>query len=174
MRRLGNLSKKHLSGNTSADDNGVVNIASAQAKNSLFDDRVSWAFISQGFNLVRIVDGATGFTAPTDQTGTAALPLDPMLDPAGLQDNGGPTLTIALLPGSPALDQASSQAIVLGLTTDQRGFGFPRIFDNLFIPNAVGGDGTDVGASKFKWYTQHRRPVSAKFIAPARLTSICH
>jgi hypothetical protein len=29
--------------------------------------------------------------------------VDPMLDPAGLQDNGGPTETIDLLPGSPAI-----------------------------------------------------------------------
>ena len=30
--------------------------------------------------------------------------VDPRLDPAGLQDHGGPTQTIALLPGSPAID----------------------------------------------------------------------
>jgi len=34
-----------------------------------------------------------------------------------LQDNGGPTWTHALLPGSPALDAAHSG----GLSTDQRG-----------------------------------------------------
>ena len=49
-----------------------------------------------------------------------------------LRDNGGPTLTLALLPPSPAIDGANS---VLGcvdekgdpLTTDQRGA--PRVDD---------------------------------------------
>jgi hypothetical protein len=48
---------------------------------------------------------------------------DPLLGP--LQDNGGPTLTQALLPGSPAIDQGNSGGCTdnLGapLTTDQRG-----------------------------------------------------
>jgi CSLREA domain-containing protein len=43
------------------------------------------------------------------------------LDPAGLAANGGPTLTIALLPGSPAINQGNSS-----LTTDQRGVTRPQ------------------------------------------------
>ncbi len=44
--------------------------------------------------------------------------------------NGGPTQTIVLRPGSPAID-AGSNALADGysLTTDQRGAGFPRIVD---------------------------------------------
>ena len=73
--------------------------------------------------------------------------MDPRLDPNGLQDNGGSTLTIALLPDSPALDQATSVTIDgMTLTTDQRGVGFPRTFDDPAIANADGGDGTDIGA----------------------------
>ena len=53
--------------------------------------------------------------------------VDPRLDPAGLQDHGGPTRTIALLPGSPAID-AGSNDTAAGLTTDQRGVPFDRIF----------------------------------------------
>jgi len=49
---------------------------------------------------------------------------DPQLDPAGLQNNGGPTQTIALLPGSPAIDAGDSEVCakppVNGL--DQRGY----------------------------------------------------
>ncbi len=45
-----------------------------------------------------------------------------MLGP--LAPNGGPTRTHALLPGSPAIDAGSNP---LGLTTDQRGTGFPRV-----------------------------------------------
>ena len=51
-----------------------------------------------------------------------------------LSDNGGPTQTIALLPGSPAID-AGSNALAVDpstgkpLTTDQRGTGFVRIIN---------------------------------------------
>ncbi len=45
-----------------------------------------------------------------------------------LANNGGPTQTIALLPGSPAIDHGSNAlANEYSLTTDQRGAGFPRI-----------------------------------------------
>src|SRR5262249_12493487 len=46
------------------------------------------------------------------------------LDPNGLHDNGGPTLTIALLPGSPALGTGYP---VGAPQYDQRGPGFARI-----------------------------------------------
>ena len=57
---------------------------------------------------------------------------DPGLDPNGLSDNGGPTLTIALIPVSPAID-AGSVALAVDptdnqpLAYDQRGTGYPRI-----------------------------------------------
>jgi predicted outer membrane repeat protein len=44
---------------------------------------------------------------------------DPNLGP--LQNNGGPTQTHALLPGSPALDAGNNALIPAGITTDQRG-----------------------------------------------------
>ncbi|WP_417391539.1 choice-of-anchor Q domain-containing protein [Gimesia sp.] len=50
-----------------------------------------------------------------------------LLDPV-LRDNGGPTKTHALLPGSAAIDAGSNQAATdAGLTTDQRGEGSQRI-----------------------------------------------
>jgi len=64
--------------------------------------------------------------------------VNPLLGP--LQDNGGPTLTHALLPGSPAIDAGRS----IGVTTDQRGA--PRQVDDPSIPNANPGDGSDLGA----------------------------
>src|ERR1051325_1085094 len=97
---------------------------------------------SHGYNLIGKSDGSIGFTQPTDQKGTVATPLDPKLDPAGLQNNGGPTKTIKLVTGSPAIDKGISN----GLTTDQRGPGFARKFDFPSIGNAAGGDGTDIGA----------------------------
>jgi autotransporter-associated beta strand protein len=90
------------------------------------------SFTSDGFNLSG--DNGGGFlTNATDQINT-----DPLLGP--LADNGGPTPTHALLPGSPAIDRGKS----FGLTTDQRGE--PRPFDFASITNAVGGDGSDIGA----------------------------
>lgn len=44
---------------------------------------------------------------------------DLKLDPAGLQDNGGPTKTIALLPGSPVVDAGSN---TVAPARDQRGY----------------------------------------------------
>ncbi len=97
-------------------------------------------FVSQGFNLVGIVDGSTGFTNgfKADLTGDLANPKDPLLGP--LQNNGGFTGTHALLLGSPAIDQGKS----FGLVTDQRKQVRPH--DYFSISNAVGGDGSDIGA----------------------------
>jgi len=50
------------------------------------------------------------------------LSADPLLGP--LANNGGPTFTHALTSGSPAIDTGNN---VAGLTTDQRGTGFPRV-----------------------------------------------
>ncbi len=66
--------------------------------------------------------------------------VNPLLGP--LQDNGGPTLTHALRPGSPALDAGNG-----GPNTDQRGA--PRPVDDPAIPNANPGDGRDIGAFEF-------------------------
>ena len=58
---------------------------------------------------------------------------------AALANNGGPTPTMALLAGSPAIDQGSA---VAGVATDQRGFS--RVVDFTSILNS--GDGSDIGA----------------------------
>ncbi|HKQ51182.1 MAG TPA: Calx-beta domain-containing protein [Pyrinomonadaceae bacterium] len=105
---------------------------------------VEGVFASHGFNLVGQAADANGFTQPTDQTGTPAAPLDPKLDPDGLQAHGGPVKTIALLIGSPAIDKGSAAGILGALSTDQRGAGFPRVVDEPAVPNAA--DGADAGA----------------------------
>jgi hypothetical protein len=67
------------------------------------------------------VNGANG-----DLVGTAASPIDAKLGP--LQDNGGRTFTVALLPDSPALGTgACSDAQGAPLTVDQRGFPRPQV-----------------------------------------------
>ena len=78
---------------------------------------------SLGCNLVGIADGSTGFGASGDLMGTASSPLVPEIGPLG--DNGGPTPTHALLPGSPAVD-AGNATLIADLSYDQRGPGFPR------------------------------------------------
>ena len=78
-------------------------------------------------NLIGVDTGLSGITNGTNgnQIGTAATPTDARL--ATLADNGGVTQTHALLAGSPALDAGSNAlADAAGLTTDQRGAGFPR------------------------------------------------
>ena len=66
-----------------------------------------------------------------------------------LANNGGPTQTMALLPGSPAID-AGSNALAVDPTTgqplacDQRGPGFPRIL----------GHSVDIGAYEFSLLSQ--------------------
>ncbi|PYL05382.1 MAG: hypothetical protein DME32_00010 [Verrucomicrobia bacterium] len=109
---------------------------------------VAGSFTSQGFNLIGSRDGSTGFTTVTDITGTSSSPVDPQLDPSGLQINGGPLETVALLSGSPAIDKGTSNGLTGTLITDQRGVGYKRRIDKS-SPNATGGDGADIGAFEF-------------------------
>jgi hypothetical protein len=73
---------------------------------------------SLGYNLSSD-DGGGYLTGPGDQINT-----DPILGP--LQDNGGPTFTHALLPGSPALN-AGDPNFTPPPFFDQRGSGFDRV-----------------------------------------------
>ncbi|PWU09015.1 MAG: hypothetical protein C5B50_28095 [Verrucomicrobia bacterium] len=100
-------------------------------------------FSSSGYNLSS--DSAAGgpgttpagfLNRPGDQRNT-----NPMLDPAGLKNNGGYTPTIALLPGSPAIDRGSNSVFS---PCDQRGY--PRPYRNPAIAVPPGGDGSDIGA----------------------------
>jgi hypothetical protein len=78
--------------------------------------------------------------------GTSRNNTDPKLDPAGLADNGGPTQTIALKVGSPAVDaiafaSCTDQATPKPnqLKTDQRGVTRPD-------PEDIGNPACDIGA----------------------------
>jgi hypothetical protein len=77
------------------------------------------------YNLVGIADSTlSGISAGSqgNQIGTLDSPIDPLLGP--LQDNGGPTQTMALLPGSPARGAGDPTDAP---EWDQRGPGFPRV-----------------------------------------------
>ena len=81
-------------------------------------------------------------TATSD--GTNPTPLNSIVD-SFLADNGGPTWTHALLPGSPAID-AGDPAAMAGVDDvpdfDQRGSPFTRVFDG----DGAGGARIDIGA----------------------------
>ncbi len=88
-------------------------------------------------NLLGMFGGPTiGLDDPSNITG-----IDPLL--GALADNGGTTMTHALLIGSQAVDGGSdARASAVGLTTDQRGTGFTRVVDRSFD----GGNAVDIGA----------------------------
>jgi hypothetical protein len=78
------------------------------------------AVTSLGYNLASD-DGSGLLTGPGDRTNT-----EPSLGP--LRNNGGPTFTHALLPGSPAID-AGDPNFSSPASFDQRGPGFDRVFN---------------------------------------------
>jgi len=85
-----------------------------------YDGDLGGPLVSQGFNFVGQTT-STGWLSG-DLIGTNSIPLDPRLGP--LTNNGGPTLTLALPPGSPAIDRGDDSLLAppFSLATDQRGF----------------------------------------------------
>lgn len=104
---------------------------------ALNNNDASGILTSQGHNIIGDPTGITFTPTTGDQVGVTAT----QLNLGTLQDNGGPTQTIALNCGSVAIDKGINGG---NLLTDQRGTGFARLFDSPAIPNT--GDGTDVGA----------------------------
>ncbi len=138
-----------LTGNSALEGGGICTLNNggvSNSRNTIIASNtaangpdVKGPLTSQGFNLIgNNADATISPAQGSDQIGTTASPIDPLLSP--LQDNGGPTLTHALLLGSPAIDKGESS----GSTDDQRGFG--RRKDIPALPNAPGGDGADIGA----------------------------
>ncbi|NOT62858.1 MAG: hypothetical protein HOP19_21830, partial [Acidobacteria bacterium] len=108
---------------------------------------------SQGYNLIGNTSGATISGGSNDITG-----MSPML--GSLAFNGGPTQTLALLAGSPALDKgsaANNPVTMSPITTDQRGL--PRPVE-LATANAMGGNGSDIGAYEHQCAAITVMPVS--------------
>ena len=65
-----------------------------------------------------------------------------------LANNGGPTLTHVLVVGSPAINKGNNAEVPAGVTTDQRGAGFARIF----------GGTVDIGAVESPFDTPTETP----------------
>ena len=104
---------------------GSRDAGTLHARNTIFGNNsaashpdFSGDFASASYNLLgdgtgsNLADGVNG-----NRVGSAITPLDPVLGP--LQDNGGNTLTHALLPGSPAIDAGDNTDAP---AFDQRGF----------------------------------------------------
>jgi hypothetical protein len=125
----GNLtvSKSTISDNWAPTASGILNSnrGAAQIGDTILNAGASGGtianagtFTSLGYNLASDNGGGV-LTGPGDQTNT-----DPMLGP--LQDNGGPTFTHALLPGSPAVEKGDP-SFTPPPFYDQRGPGFDRV-----------------------------------------------
>ncbi len=89
------------------------------------------------------------YLAPTLQ-GNNITSGNPLLGP--LANNGGPTLTMVPLAGSPAIDQGVNPANSPSNLVDQRGL--TRPVDDPNIANATGGDGSDIGAVEIQQTNQ--------------------
>src|SRR5688572_22013404 len=78
---------------------------------------ISGTFVSRGYNLIGNIAGNTGATL------NDLINIDPLLGP--LQDNGGSSATMALLPRSPAIDHGDPafvpSSFTPAMTADQRG-----------------------------------------------------
>lgn len=102
-------------------------------------DRLAGLFVSGGYNFIGNV-GASGFQAlATDQAGSPQAVLDAQLGP--LQLNGGATSTRMPEWGSPLIDQGTVHQVI---QSDQRGNSRTHNFSQ--VPNASGGNGSDVGS----------------------------
>jgi len=133
------LASSTVSGNSAQDAGGVYNAGTLTVEDSVLAGNsaasgatdCSGALVSKGYNILGNTTSCTGLTAGQkgDQVGTGAHAVDPQLDT--LRDNGGPTWTMAPLPGSPAIGGGDPHGCVdaLGqvLARDQRGL--PRIMD---------------------------------------------
>jgi predicted outer membrane repeat protein len=125
---LATLTACTITRNTAGAGGGVYNTYEFAADNSLFADNTasgspdySGSFSSEGYNLIGNNSGSFGFFVGDDDdiVGTSNAPINPQIAP--LANNGGPTLTVALLPGSPAIDAGDDDLLSMGITTDQRG-----------------------------------------------------
>jgi hypothetical protein len=91
-----------------------------------FSSDVSDSALSAASGSNNLIRNSGAFISVFQNTSSA----NPLLDPAGLKDNGGLTPTLALQSGSPAIDAGADTLIPAGVTTDQRGPGFARIVNN--------------------------------------------
>jgi hypothetical protein len=116
------------------------NFRGATARDDVYgslDPGGDYNLIGDGTGMSGLSNGVNG-----NLVGSADSPIEPLLGP--LADNGGPTLTHALLPGSPAIDAGNN---AYATAWDQRGPGYPRIVNGTI----------DIGAFEVQAHA-HGRP----------------
>jgi len=92
------------------------------------------SFLSLGHNLIGVTNENNGFNSPGDLTGSLASPLDPRF--AGLTGNDGLTVTMTLIPDSPAINAGTPRG---SPALDQSGTRRPQ------------GLGVDIGACEYQF-----------------------
>src|SRR6267142_595410 len=158
------ISSSTFSNNTSRTGGSIISLYSiTTVRNSIIVAGASGPncytyfnneIVSAGNNVSDDMSCAAFFTQAGDLNGVAAG-----LSPSGLQDNGGPTATIALLATRPAVDTVSVGACAAEgarLTTDQRGMPRPS------------GDACDSGAFELTLYPT---TLTLSAASPASLTA---
>jgi len=125
----------------------ISTIIAYNATTTGFDQDIAATFAVATNTLLGVAAGGTGIGNGVNGN---LVGVDPML--ASLQNNGGPTPTMALLSGSPAKRAGSNP---LGLTADQRGY----------TPRAAGG-ATDIGA----FQSGATAPTTGGGTAPVKIT----
>jgi hypothetical protein len=120
----GTITNSTISGNSALVGGGISTGGELEIGNTILNNNiganVDGTIISQGYN-ISSDDGGGNLTGPGDQINT-----DPLLGP--LHNNGGPTLTHALLPGSPAIN-AGNPNFTPPPSYDQRDNPFVRVYN---------------------------------------------
>jgi hypothetical protein len=120
----GTITNSTISDNLSVNGSGICATSAVQLGNTILNSGANifvlgGTVMSHGYNLSND-DGGGFLTGPGDQINT-----NPLL--GSLQDNGGPTFTHALLPGSAAIN-AGDPDFTPPPVSDQRGAPFVRVF----------------------------------------------
>jgi hypothetical protein len=131
-----------IAGNTASSGGGIANAGTMSALDNILADNMApmgsdllGDLGSLGHNLIGNAQGGSGFAA------TDLLYVDPLLGP--LQYNGGPTQTMALAPGSPALGAGDTSHAP---DFDQRGPGYSRVVNGAID---IGAFEVQQGSGKF-------------------------
>jgi hypothetical protein len=119
-------------------NNSTLSLFNSILANNAKDDCYTEEGLTIAQNVNNLVEVSVG-------CGTPSLTADPNLGP--LADNGGPTWTRALLPGSPAIDAGDASSC---LATDQRGIIRPQ------------GVRCDIGSFELEQYSRTFRSVGAQ------------
>ena len=125
---------------------GIILFSSLAASNTVngAGGDLTGSYSSTGHNLIEN-SGGIGTSISGPGTSSDLYGTSPGFDPDGLQDNGGPTKTIAIISESAAVNAGSAGL----LEVDQRGEGFTRVY----------GASADIGA--FEYQIPNNKPTVA-------------